>query len=138
MTPDITLTFWERILKYATLLIVFLTMLVMGALPKLLPGLAFGDTDAAAMFTAFGYPQWFLYVTGGAELLAALLVLFPITRWYSGLLTAAIMAGALITLLRVGMLSVESITNVVILAAGLYLARSEWKHATNILFLRAK
>ena len=68
--------------------------------------------------------------------MAVLLVLLPITRWYSGLLTAAIMAGALFTLLRAGMLS-ETAVNVVIMAAALYLAWHEWKHAPNILLLRA-
>ena len=128
---------WERVLKYASMLIVFLTMLVMGALPKLLPGAIPGDMDSAVMFAEFGYPEWFMYVTGGLELLAVLLVLLPITRWYSGLLTAAIMAGALFTLLRAGMLSETAVVNVVIMAAALYLAWHEWKHAPNILLLRA-
>lgn len=128
---------WEHVLKYASMLIVFLTMLVMGALPKLLPGVMPGDMDSAAMFAEFGYPEWFMYVTGGLELLAVLLVMLPITRWYSGLLTAVIMAGALFTLLRVGMLADTAVVNVVILAAALYLAWHEWRHAPNILLLRA-
>ena len=137
MSTDSSPAAWERVLKYVSMLIVFLTMLVMGALPKLLPGVMPGDMDSAAMFAAFGYPEWFMYVTGGLELLAVLLVLLPITRWYSGLLTAAIMAGALFTLVRVGMFSVSAVTNVVIMAAALYLAWHEWKHAPNILLLRA-
>lgn len=128
---------WERVLKYASMLIVFLTMVVMGVLPKLLPAFAPGEADSAAMFAEFGYPLWFMYVTGGLELLAVLLLLLPITRWYSGLLTAAIMAGALFTLVRAGMLSGFAITNVLIMAAALYLAWHEWKNAPNILLLRA-
>ena len=137
MSTDSSPAPWERVLKYVSMLIVFLTMLVMGALPKLLPGVTPGDVDSAAMFADFGYPLWFMYVTGGLELLAVLLVLLPITRWYSGLLTAAIMAGALFTLLRVGMLAPTAVVNVVIMAAALYLAWHEWKHAPNILLLRA-
>ena len=137
MSTDASPATWERVLKYVSMLIVFLTMLVMGALPKLLPGVTPGDIDSAAMFAEFGYPLWFMYVTGGLELLAVLLVLLPITRWYSGLLTAAIMAGALFSLLRVGGLVPTAVVNVVILAAALYLARHEWRHAPNILLLRA-
>ena len=137
MSADSSPAAWERILKSVTMLIVFLTMLVMGALPKLLPSLVPGDMDSAAMFAEFGYPLWFMYVTGGLELLAVLLVLLPITRWYSGLLTAAIMAGALFTVIRADMLSVTAVTNVVIMAAALYLAWHEWKYAPNILLIRA-
>ena len=137
MPTDSSPATWERVLKYVSMLIVFLTMLVMGALPKLLPGVTPGDMDSAVMFANFGYPLWFMYVTGGLELLAVLLVLLPITRWYSGLLTAAIMAGALFTLLRTDELSAFAVTNVVIMAAALYLAWHEWKHAPNILLLRA-
>ncbi len=138
MSTEASSATWERVLKYASMLIVFLTMLVMGALPKLLPGVMPGDMGYAAMFAESGYPEWFMHVTGGLELLAVLLVLLPITRWYSGLLTAAIMAGALFTLLRAGMLSETAVVNVVvIMAAALYLAWHEWKHAPNILLLRA-
>jgi uncharacterized membrane protein YphA (DoxX/SURF4 family) len=137
MSTEFSAAAWERVLKYASMLIVFLTMLVMGALPKLLPGAMPGDMDSAAMFAEFGYPEWFMYATGALELLAVLLVLLPITRWYSGLLTAAIMVGALFTLIRTDMLSETVVVNVVILAAALYLARHEWKHAPNILLLRA-
>ena len=47
------------------------------------------------------------------------------------------MAGALFTLLRVGMLSEPAVVNVVIMAAALYLAWHEWKYSPNILLLRA-
>ena len=66
---------WERVLKYASMLIVFLTMLVMGVLPKLLPAFAPGEAwIPQPCLPSSAIPLWFMYVTGGLELLAVLLL----------------------------------------------------------------
>ncbi len=85
----------ERVKLYSSVVIVCLSMLVMGALPKLLPGNLTGEVDMAAQWVElYKLPLWFMTVTGGLELGAGLLVLFPLTRILGGLLAAAIMVGA--------------------------------------------
>ncbi len=85
----------ERVKLYSSVVIVCLSMLVMGALPKLLPGNLTGEVDMAAQWVElYKLPLWFMTVTGVIELGAGLLVLFPLTRILGGLLAAAIMVGA--------------------------------------------
>ncbi len=85
----------ERVKLYSSVVIVCLSMLVMGALPKLLPGNLTGEVDMAAQWVElYKLPLWFMTVTGVLELGAGLLVLFPLTRILGGLLAAAIMVGA--------------------------------------------
>jgi uncharacterized membrane protein YphA (DoxX/SURF4 family) len=48
-------------------------------------------------FTAFGYPLWFVVVTGAIELFGAVLVLIPATAYIGAGLLAAITLGALIS-----------------------------------------
>ena len=85
----------ERVKLYSSVVIVCLSMLVMGALPKLLPGNMTGEVDMAAQWVElYKLPLWFMTVTGVLELGAGLLVLFPLTRILGGLLAAAIMVGA--------------------------------------------
>ncbi len=85
----------ERVKLYSSVVIVCLSMLVMGALPKLLPGNLTGEVDMAAQWVElYKLPLWFMTVTGVLELGAGLLVLFAPTRILGGLLAAAIMVGA--------------------------------------------
>ncbi len=85
----------ELVKLYSSVVIVCLSMLVMGALPKLLPGNLTGEVDMAAQWVElYKLPLWFMTVTGVLELGAGLLVLFPLTRILGGLLAAAIMVGA--------------------------------------------
>ena len=85
----------ERVKLYSSVVLVCLSMLVMGALPKLLPGNLTGEVDMAAQWVQlYKLPLWFMTVTGVLELGAGLLVLFPLTRILGGLLAAAIMVGA--------------------------------------------
>ncbi len=85
----------ERVKLYSSVVIVCLSMLVMGALPKLLPGNSTGEVDMAAQWVElYKLPLWFMTVTGVLEVGAGLLVLFPLTRILGGLLAAAIMVGA--------------------------------------------
>ncbi|MDO7925647.1 DoxX family protein [Pseudomonas sp. KFB-139] len=45
------------------------------------------------------YPGWFHYVTGGLEIIAAILFIFPQTRIAGSILAIAIMGGAFATLI---------------------------------------
>ena len=70
---------------------------------RILLAAAFGAAGAAklagvaqmvATFDAIGWGQWFRYVTGGVELVGALLMLIPATGLYAGLLLGGTMVGA--------------------------------------------
>jgi putative oxidoreductase len=50
-----------------------------------------------AMFEKIGLGQWFRYVTGGLEVLGAILLLVPTTAAMGAVLLAAIMVGAMAT-----------------------------------------
>ncbi len=106
----------QRILLNVGIVVVFLTMLGMGALPKLLP-IGPMAADTRTMFTdVYGLPLWFATVTGVLELLAAILVLLPRGRPWGGLLTGCIMVGAMVVNIRAGELQFIAV-NLVILAA---------------------
>lgn len=51
-----------------------------------------------ANFVGWGYPAWFSYFTGGAEVLLAILLFVPRFAAWSGIALAVIMIGALGTL----------------------------------------
>ena len=53
-----------------------------------------GVPEMVAMFEAIGIGQWFRFVTGGIEVLGALLMLIPVTGLLAGLLLGGTMAGA--------------------------------------------
>lgn len=46
-------------------------------------------------FENFGYPMWFMYLIGGLEVLAAVLIFLPPTRLWGALLIIVIMIGAI-------------------------------------------
>lgn len=130
----------HRIALYVGVVIVFLSMIVMGALPKLAPDLPLGgDPDAMLdmWINVYGYPLWFRWVTGVLELVAAVLILIPSVRFWGGLLTACIMIGAAITNLRAGerlgddMVTFVLINAIIFVAAALVVWQSfrQW-HAT--------
>lgn len=73
---------------------------------RILLALAFGAAGAAklagvpqmvATFEAIGIGQWFRYVTGGIEVLGAILLLVPATGLYAGLLLGGTMVGATVS-----------------------------------------
>lgn len=110
---------WARVALYASVVIVCLSMLVMGALPKLLPGVLPGGPDMVGMWVnLYNLPLWFMTVTGVAELAAALLVLFKWTRILGGLLAAAIMLGAALVNIQAGEIGGLGV-NAIVLAAAL-------------------
>ena len=59
-----------------------------------------GGASVKQGFVRWGYPQWWNLVTGGLELLAALLIALPPTRLAGLLLGAAILIAAVGTVLR--------------------------------------
>lgn len=73
---------------------------------RILLALAFGAAGAAklagvpqmvATFEAIGIGQWFRYVTGGIEVLGAIMMLVPATGLYAGLLLGGTMVGATVS-----------------------------------------
>jgi hypothetical protein len=61
---------------------------------------AIGTPPTQASFVRWGYPGWWCRVTGGAEIASAALVAYPATRELGLLLGAAIVAAAILTVLR--------------------------------------
>lgn len=53
-------------------------------------------------FVAWGYPAWFRFVVGAAEVAGAIALLVPSTRFYAASGLAAVMLGAIVTHLRIG------------------------------------
>ena len=60
-----------------------------------------GNVDMVAMFDAIGVGQWFRFVTGGLEIVGALLLLTRATVPFGALLLACVMVGAIATHLAV-------------------------------------
>ena len=106
---------WQRIPLMVGIVVVFLTMLGMGALPKLLSAAGLTPTDTTFP-EMYGLPLWFATVTGVLELLAAVLVLVPRLRLWGGLLTGCIMVGAMAANVRAEAYQFI-LVNLVILAA---------------------
>ncbi len=53
-------------------------------------------------FARWGYPIWFMYVTGLVEVVAAILLVVPATRFYGAALLVCTMFGALVTHVNAG------------------------------------
>lgn len=54
-----------------------------------------GAPESVYIFTKLGLEPWGRYVTGAAELVAAILLMFSRTAWLGALLAAGVMVGAL-------------------------------------------
>ena len=61
---------------------------------------AFSAPATKSSFVRWGYPPWWGRVTGGLEIAAAVLVAFPGSREEGLILGAAIIAAAVLTVLR--------------------------------------
>lgn len=64
---------------------------------KLMP-----DAGTIENFASWGYPAWFVYVTGAVEVLGGILLLMPKTRFYGAALLVATMVGAVFTHIGAG------------------------------------
>ena len=69
-------------------------------------------------FARWGYPGWFMYVTGLVEVTAAILVLIPKTRFYGAALLVATMIGAILTHIQAGEAGMIGVPAVLLLLAG--------------------
>lgn len=56
-----------------------------------------GADDMVQLFAQIGIGSWFQYVTGGLEVIAAILLLIPATTTWGATLAACIMVGAVFT-----------------------------------------
>lgn len=82
---------WKKIV--VTVASVLLALVFLGAgLPKLA-----GVEVQVESFKNWGFPPWFVYATGAAELVGALLLLMRRTRLYGAALLGCVMAGAILT-----------------------------------------
>lgn len=61
-----------------------------------------GSESFRENFERWGYPLWFMYVTGAIEVAGGLLVLLPKARFYGSALLVCAMLGAAFTHLRAG------------------------------------
>ncbi len=61
---------------------------------------ALGVAGTKSSFVRWGYPQWWGLLTGGLEMLTAVLVVLPGSRAAGLILGAAIIAAAILTVLR--------------------------------------
>lgn len=88
-----TVTFW--------IMSILVTLAFLGAaLPKLM-----GKPEMVHNFERWGYPGWFLPVTGTVETLGALMLLVPRARFYGAMMLCCTMVGAILTHLRAGEMS---------------------------------
>ncbi len=62
-----------------------------------------GVPQIVDLFTQIGFGQWFRYLTGALEAGGAILLLIPATRQLGATLIVAIMAGAVITNIALGL-----------------------------------
>ncbi len=70
-------------------------------------------------FLRWGYPGWFLYVTGLVEVAGAVLLLVPTVRLYGAALLACTMLGATVTHLRAGEMAAVPVPLVLLTFVGL-------------------
>jgi hypothetical protein len=61
---------------------------------------AIGTAGARRDFARWGYPHWWGRLTGGLEIITAVLIVLPSARIVGVLLGAAIIAAAVVTVLR--------------------------------------
>nr|WP_321983686.1 DoxX family protein [uncultured Lichenicoccus sp.] len=61
---------------------------------------AIGTSATQSGFVRWGYPAWWCRLTGGLEMVCALLIALPATRAAGLLLGAIIVAAAILTVLR--------------------------------------
>lgn len=91
--------------------------------------LASGFTKLAGMemhvqgFDRWGYPIWFMYVTGLLEVLGAGLLIVPAVRFFGGLLLGCVMVGAIGTHLMHGEITMAGAPTLL----GILLAWVIWK-----------
>ncbi len=86
---------WKSIAVWALRIVVATAFLAAG-IAKI-----YGAPMLVEQFENIGLGQWFRYLTGGLEVIGAIMVLSPGLAAFGGLLLSAIMAGAIFTHLAV-------------------------------------
>lgn len=61
---------------------------------------AIGSSATRRDFVRWGYPPWWCRVTGGLEIISAVLIALPVSRGIGLMLGAVIVAAAVLTVLR--------------------------------------
>jgi len=61
---------------------------------------AIGTEGTQRSFVRWGYPRWWCRVTGGLEVVIALLIALPVTHGVGLILGAVVIAAAILTVLR--------------------------------------
>jgi hypothetical protein len=61
---------------------------------------AIGTSTTQSDFARWGYPAWWNVLTGGLEIVTAVLIALPLTRYVGLTLGAAIIAAGIVTVLR--------------------------------------
>ncbi|RME12474.1 MAG: DoxX family protein [Ardenticatenia bacterium] len=105
---------WQRYLRYGAMGLITL-MFLMAGITKLI-----GHESQVQIFEAAGYPLWFMYLIGVAELAAAIGLWIARTRVYAAALTGLIMLGAAATNVMIGAYA-NIIVNIVLLLAAAYI-----------------
>lgn len=72
-------------------------LFIMASVPKI-GGVAFWEMQ----FEEWGFPEWFQMTVGIVEFVAAIFLIIPRTAFYSAIVLAALMVGAIATHLAVG------------------------------------
>lgn len=75
-----------------------------------------GVSQIVDLFAQIGFGQWFRYLTAALEAAGAMLLLIPATRLFGAALLAAVMFGAVLTNIALGLNPIGAV--VLFLAAG--------------------
>jgi len=104
----------------------WLMQLALAAMFLMAGGSKLGGAQAMiALFDAIGWGQWFRYVTGTVELIAAIALLVPSTALFGALLVIATMIGAVITNISLGQSPAVPVVLLLIAAAVAWLRRDQ-------------
>lgn len=111
-----------------SLSILLALMFLLSGSGKLLNGATAGGVRFDEQFVLWGYPAWFRFPVGAAELAGAIGLLVPRLRPYAAAGLTLLMAGAVVTHLRVGEVAAAPIPLVLgLLAATVaWLSRPAW------------
>lgn len=84
----------------------------------------FASPEVLADYETWGYPSWFHFITGGLELISAVMLAIPATRLAGSGLAALVMIGAAGTVLLHGDVG-HAMAPLIVLA---FLALNAWLH----------
>ncbi len=137
------MTWSERTISLKIAIVMLWIVTVLVAALMALAGLAkFTRPEVwTGMFEDWGYPAWFSFVIGGAELVGALLLTLPRLATYAATVLTIIMAGALATvIINSSSLGVGApIANIVLLSMiGAVRWRSRWTREGPIDHIQAR